>query len=344
MNAVTRTTPSGAPSTEENETFPGVTALLGPPEHRFFGEGYKRPLHRLTDVRFTDSDSRRPGVNAVAAVEYPGDWSRKSSGNQRPHLSTVDVLLYGVRLAELLLAAEGWGPEVLRDSWLRRARIRAGSSPVEDDLAGFPVTVELEDRVPSPVAGREVTVIRGTVATLRVSLEIDHPAVCGPPSRPVPLPGAPAHPERHLYWDGFRYRGQDIDQLVLEPDRPAANALLRTTTRGPAALPPEGFEAAHQPSAGFVDLFVSALQLGQILLYRLDALTRESSHTLWMRSTSWEADRPDRPAGERLPLLVALEDADILPTREGPLRRAEIKASHHGMRLTCSVVHRLPGA
>ncbi|MCZ7459564.1 AvrD family protein [Streptomyces sp. WMMC940] len=339
-----------------------VSDYLGAPERRFFGEGYKRAQQRLTGVAAHTAPGGpatgegAPVVTATAAVDYPADWSRKGTVDQKPHLSTIDVLLLGVRLTEELLGHHrGLTGAELRDSWIRRARIKAGAVPVEDGLSGFPVSARLGAETASPDPGRTVSVVDATVGALTVRVELDHPDVhrgaragtAGADSGPEPGT-APGQPLRRPFGDGCKKRRQSIEDVVVGAGRDTATAVVRLDAWDEASGPGEGTEGGHQPSAGLIDAFVVALQLGQIMLYELDQVDRADSHTLWMRSTLFEASTPHRPLatpeGGPLPVTAELRNATVLRNRSGETwRRADIVAELSGVGVVCSVAHRLPG-
>lgn len=337
------------PAATESRTTPvplhldHVSDYLGAPERRFFGEGYKRAEHRLADLDF--APDAVPALSGTAAVTYPADWSRKGAVDQKPHLSTIDVLLLGVQLTEALLARHrGLTDEELRTAWLRRVRVKAGASPVEDELSAVPVAARLDGEQPSPDAGRTVSVVDATVGALTVRVELDHPDV-----HRAPAPAAPAARADRPYGEAFRQRRQSVEDVHVTPARDRATARVGLTAWDLAAAPGSGTEGGHQPSAGLIDAFVVALQLGQILLYELDGLTRADSDTLWMRSTVWEASSPWRPLtppeGGLHAVTAELRDATRLTTRHGDTwRRADIAAELAGVRVVSSVAHRLPGA
>ncbi|MFJ4860176.1 AvrD family protein [Streptomyces sp. NPDC088748] len=323
-----------------------VSDYLGAPERRFFGDGYKRAQHRLAGItsgQDTAEGDNTPALTGTASVTYPADWSRKGTVDQKPHLSTIDVLLLGVQLTEALLARHrGLSDEDFRGSWLRRARIKAGAVPVEDDLAAIPVAARLGGEQPSPDAGRTVSVVDATVGALTIRVELDHPDVCRAPARP-PLTGRADRP----FGDAYRQRRQSVEDVYVAPGRDRATALVRLSAWDLAAAPGSGTEGGHQPSAGLVDAFVVALQLGQVLLYELDGVSRADSDTLWMRSTQLEASSPQRPLttpdGGPHPVTAELRDATRLTTRRGETwRRADIAAELAGVSVICSVAHRLP--
>jgi hypothetical protein len=95
--------------------------------------------------------------------------------------------------------------------------------------------------------------------------------------------------------------------------------------------------AVGEPTA--IDLFVSALQLGQLLLYRLDEVDRAGSSTLWMRRTVLEPVA-DLVSGR---FAVTLDNASLLPAKQGTWRSVEIVSTYGRQRLRCSVAHLLPG-
>jgi hypothetical protein len=321
-----------------------VSDYLGAPERRFFGEGYKRARHRLTDFHIPEADGAAaevPRLGATAQVTYPADWSRKGDVDQRPHLSTVDVLLLGAQLTEALLTGllGLTGPE-MATVWLARVRIKAGSRPVEDDLSGFPVTAYVADRLPSPQPGRARTAVQATVGTLSIRLEADHPDVH--PTKSVEATASA--PSTGVYGDAYRLGGQRIENVLVRPGNNSATADIRLTG---LETDTSGLEGELQPSVRLVDAFVAALQVGQVLLYELDQVPRAASDTLWMRSTLLEAATPHRPRtasdGGPLPLRAELRDAVRLTNRHGETwRRADIAAHLADISVVCSVAHRLP--
>lgn len=342
------TSAATATATAENLRFGDVSDYLGNPDRRFFGEGYKRAQHRLTGL--SDGGSAAPSVVGTASVTYPADWSRKGAIDQKPHLSTLDVLLLGVQLTEALLAHHrGLGEADLRGAWIRRARIKAGSVPVEDDLTGFPVSARLSAEAPSPDPGRSLSTVDATVGALTVRIELDHADVRHAPRR---LDGAGAghvlgDQSRRPFGDAYKQRRQTVEDVVVAPGRQSATARVRLDARDAAAGPGIGTEGDHQPSAGLIDAFVVALQLGQIMLYELDQVARADSDTLWMRTTLLEAKTPHRPLvapdGGPLPVTAELREALLLTNRLGERwRRADIAAELAGIAVSCSVAHRLP--
>lgn len=154
-----------------------VDDFLGAREGRFFGEGFKRVHHRLTGLTIDDT-----GITATAGLEIPGAWSRKGDTTQRPHLSTVDVMLYGARLAGLHAAHHhGLGPDAPFS--VRSLTIKAGNQPQEDGLDTFPVSGRLLDTADDGTTTMECRV---GLLTVRIETAAGTPGTAGP--RPAPAP------------------------------------------------------------------------------------------------------------------------------------------------------------
>lgn len=55
----------------------GIETILGPAGTRYFGQGFQRVTHEITNV-VIESDRFTGTVSATAHVEYPLAWSTKT--------------------------------------------------------------------------------------------------------------------------------------------------------------------------------------------------------------------------------------------------------------------------
>jgi hypothetical protein len=314
-----------------------VDDYLGPGETRFFGSGYKRAQQSLTQLRIDTGATGAGTVRGRAAVRYPADWSRKGSANQPPHLSSVDVLLIAGEVAELYLTHALRLDEQQRSRMrLRRVRIKAGSSPVEQELAGFGVSAEL---APAEFG----SVIDCRVGSLRAWCDIEHPDGARRTE-----PGSYAGTDELLGPAARRPFGaahQNKNQLItdLDVDVSAGRAaVLLDVSGGDGSV--TGLESGHHRTVSIIDAFVVAIQLGQILLYGLDTLSRAESNTLWMRQTLLEIGAPEHPVPGPVPLSAHLDQPELLTSRDGRIwRTADIVASCDHLSVRCSITHLLTG-
>ena len=337
-----------------------IDDYLGPGETRFFANGYRRVGQRLTDLAFEETGGM-PGLRATASVHYPADWSKKRDGvHLPPHLSTIDALVFGARLAELqLAAAHGLGPRHRAALWLRRVDIRAGSAPVEEGFDALPASASLvgtrpsaDSASPGQTSSGQTSTVDCRVGPMKVRLEVEHGAEHGAEhqtyatdDRPAPREPGPASPEESdpsPFQDGYRSRRQSVTGIEVAPDSRSSTASVLITTAGADGADATGLEAAYQPSVSMIDAFVVALQLGQTMLYELDQVARSQSNTLWMRRTVLESAAPRRSLNRPLDVTARLEQDLLVEARSGVWRTADIVSTCAGVHVKCAVTHRIP--
>ncbi|MFI5809209.1 AvrD family protein [Streptomyces sp. NPDC051561] len=326
--------------TLERLVLSSVDDALGGRQNRFFGEGFKRVTHQLNDITVIPATPSVPGlVRATAGIHLPDTWSRKGLTQQRPHLSTIDAMYFAARLTSLyvahthtLSAADAFTVTSLR--------IKAGTSPDEIGLDRFEVGAQHVSTMPLATPGRSLTVMDCRTGSMTVRVEAEHGTGTGRAHSPgsygtlrdLPVPHAEPFGASHYRRQQFLHR-VDVDSALL-----TADADLRLVDEDGAAGP-------TAPEATMIDLFVAALQLGQVLLYRLDGLDRATSNTLWMRSTSLSvtpARTQPRGAGGNGRIHAALTRTAELPTAQGTWRTARIGSTFDGLSLVCNVAHLLP--
>jgi hypothetical protein len=323
-----------------------IEDYLGSPATRFFSAGYRRVTHEIVDLHATPADAESSGIRATVTVRYPSDWSRKRGEMDiLPHLSSVDMVVLGAQLAEAHLThAFGLGPADRRQLRLERVSLRAGTQP-QEELAELAASATL--RMTTPVAerpGRWVSVYRCTIGAMRARLEIEHGiarrATAGAVYGSVEEMLGPA--SARYYGDGFTLGRHAISNVGIDMDalRGYATAGFGSVGR----IPTEGVDGALQPSVTVVDCFVVSLQLVQVLLYELDAVARQDSETLWMLSTVLEAAHVPLPRGPDVAVRAAIACKRLIELNGRVWRNVDVEAECGGVRLRCSLAHRLPHA
>ncbi|ALV47803.1 hypothetical protein MB46_19965 (plasmid) [Arthrobacter alpinus] len=325
----------------DTENYASIDDLLGDGSSRFFSQGYKSTnpnLHELA-VSHTASESL---LTAYASLEMRGVWSVKGSSDQTPHLGTTDVLVLACRMAEALLASR-YSPEILPEAYLKSVIISGGREPVEGALS----RIECQGKLEGSKNGNSST-LRFSVASMNAVLEVSHDstelglASVQSPSEDA-LVGAS---EKRLYGDLWSGRKVLLEDVQLKSANEDANARLSFEQEfSPGSLGDlRGLEAEYPHDLSALEYFVSTLQLGQALLYRLDSMERADSNTLWMRRTHITFNRPKHheASWSETGLNVRL-DRSRLVLRDGESWRcADIVGTHDVGEVVCSVAHRLP--
>lgn len=313
-----------------------IDDFLGPRDSRFLGEGFKRVEHSLTDLTTTPGPDGAGAIEATAHVAIPGVWSRKGDQHQKPHLSSIDVMLFAARLTGLYAAhAYGLAPDARFE--VRSIDMKAGSSPDEEGLAKMPVSGRL---VAAETAGEEwSTTLDCRVGSLSARVRARH----SPGRRPVGGEGT--------YYLEEELPGPWIDRPYGVPHAARRQLLtdVRVTGDGEddrqasarVALVPDGAGVAQDDApATMIDTLVAVMQLGQVMLYTLDGVDRADSNNLWMRRATLTLDEGAPPPydGE---VTARLERARRLPTAAGTWRSAEVVGALHGVRTRVAVAHLL---
>jgi avirulence D protein (AvrD) len=309
---------------------PSTEAYLGPAESRFFGAGYRRSTHSLTDVVVASRQDGTGSVSATAAVTYPEDWSRKGTTNQPPHLSTIDVIVLGGQLIGLYLrTAYGLSPSDSQITALDHLRISAGSAPVEHELTSFPVEMSAGSSTDTAHPSCVCTTFDCTIANLCLIVSVRHPCA---EQRSGTVVVAPTGLAPCSFATGWADRDNTATDLAIDRDS--------LTAAGQAWITPPPLWCPR-PQDLVVDAFVVTLEVGQILLYELDQLDRADSNTLWMRQTEigWGSPSYGRNSAA---MTTTISKPRILDRGEERWRVADICGDVYGVTVRCAIAHRLP--
>lgn len=320
-----------------------IDEILGDRSTRFFAEGFKKITRSVSGlVVYGD------GCDATASLGYPADWSRKGAADLRPHLSTIDALVLAVATAEAHLAqAAGLDAGRRSRAWLRSFTMKAGRNPHED-LSAFPIRLRVR---PAASDAGTATTYQCQVGAIRVVLEVEHEPGTHPATsterRFADLADAVGGGPRG-YLDRMVEVTHQLHEVTVTPGDVSAVVDIAAARGGRIAgdaeddAPPTGFAAAYEPSLSPVDCLVCMAQLAQSVMYSLDRIERRESDTLWMRTVTFETDRPRHPM--RQPFIARLEitRSRLLWHDGAPWRTADVAGDFHGLRVGSSLAHRLP--
>ncbi|MHC6222318.1 AvrD family protein [Arthrobacter sp. MMS24-S77] len=329
----------------DTKSYASIDDLLGDGRRRFFSQGYKSTNPRLHELRVAHTVSEST-LSARAGLGVQGVWSVKGESEQAPHLGTTDVVVLACRMAEALLASR-YSPELLPKAFVRSVSISGGGQPVEGALGDLECRATLRDLGDDGTA----SVLRCSVASMTATLEVAHaPAGLGLASVQSPSEEAlVGDAGTRLYGDLWAGRQVSLLDVVLEPEAGTAHAAV-SFSQQPSLDQPlvhrRGLEAAYPQSLSAVEYFVATLQLGQVLLYRLDAMKRADSNTLWMRKTriTFSGPRPSAARGQGTGLTVRLRKSRLIVMDGESWRCADVVGTFDGGDVVCSVAHQLPAA
>lgn len=325
-----------------SETYASIDELLGDGRERFFSHGYRSTNPQLRDVAV----SHTPPVSTLtarASLDVQGIWSVKGSSGQTPHLGTTDVLVLASRAAEILLASR-YSAAILADAYLASIVISGGSSPVEGSLAQLECHATLQT-----VPDGSTSALRCSVASMTATLEIAHAKAesTQSPHESVSELDLLGRASTRLYGELWAQRQLSIEKIRLDLDEGVAAGQLSLRELSAvvgARSDRTGLEAAFSHELAAIEYFVATLQLGQVLLYELDALDRAESNTLWMRTTRITLSHPTARAARASAagLQAQLRNSRVVLKEGASWRCADVAGSFDGGTVVSSVAHRLP--
>lgn len=284
--------------------FPNIDDFLGGRQKRYFGDGYLKSSQTIRDFEVFGRLERLE-FRCLGAVQLPDVWSQKGDKLQVPHLSTIDVIEFALEVVRLYQGMTHRTDDLSVDG-IQSLAIAAGDAPVEDDLSAIAIT----GFVTRDLTGLDVMVM--TIANMKVTIKL-HPD--GIAARPLTLSRKPVR----------------LDHVLLNVAEMQAAAMAVSDSTDPGE--------AWSLAGGFA----CALQLGQLLLYKLDNVTRATSNTLWMKRTDISISERMPRVGPVQPIHAHLDDVLKYEKSDGFWRRANVCATICNVQIVCRVTHRLPG-
>lgn len=320
-------------------SYDSIDELLGDGRHRFFSHGYKNTNPMLRELRISHTPAESQ-LTARAGLALSGGWSTKGTSQQTPHLGTTDVMVLGARMSEAMLASRH-SPGLLPGAYVQSVTVSGGQTPVEGSLEDLECSASL-----TPDAGGQGSTVRCRVVSMAAEVRVAHAdaglclaSIASPSEEALVGPGS-----SRLYGDLWSRRQVTLESVRLSPLESVASARLSFVEEQVQGVR-QGMESAHVGEPSPLEYFVASLQLGQVLLYELDRVTRASSSTLWMRKTRITiTPRPltGLPPRFEAVLNVRLKNPRIVEKAGEKWRCADVVGSTPQAEVVCSVAHRIP--
>ncbi|MDR5699770.1 AvrD family protein [Agromyces aerolatus] len=301
----------------------GFEALLGPPQDRYFGAGYRKTAYELRELRPDASNGST--LEGIATVRYAADWSIRAGVVRTPHLSTVDVIVLTSWMAQAYLSSRGFSDSAIAHAWIPEIFLRAGGRPV-NDLDRVRVQVDVTGTGPAMQTNWGRKLLKINVGTLSATAILEHeaePARCRPlRTRSMPIPEV----------FGVLFRNTDHRVCITQVDSQGMRCRIEFT---PQNARPTGLAAAYWPSATFMDSAAIAGQMTQIALMYNSKRSREASTNMWIRKIRFQASEPRHPTVGSASLQVA--QFGVIRHGNTTYTTCETEMSIAGVRVAASV-------
>lgn len=315
-----------------NDYYSTIDDVLGPGDKRFFSNGYKKINYFLSHCRDNDAENDsfyRGSIN----IQTVGEWSVKGEKSQVPHVSTIDMIIIALNFSERLISSLKYidvGSLVIRDM-----RIKAGTRPTEGELLDFNVDCNLFESRDSPYKEKYILLKTKTIF-LGCSIVTEFEGRSTYPLKNTFVPG------NAVYLDGFKNVKSILNDICVNYSDSACSANI-TFLNGSNNILFKGIESTKSQYPSVIDAFVIGLQQGQLLLYRLDNIKREDTHTLWMRNTHIKISDENRMNYcLKQNSSAKISQCALLNSENGiRWRTAKLETEIPGISITCHVAHQL---
>jgi hypothetical protein len=321
-----------------------IDDALGPSANRFFGDGHRKVSQHLRSLTLEATSAGLCRIRGKADVVYPRGWSAKATHTElRPHLSSIDAVALGARLAECCLACSlGLDRDQRRRMWIRSVTFRAGTAP-QLDLSDVDVsaTVTSSEPVRLSLCGHTSTV-ESRVGPIKVVFEVEHePGRPGDPGSHYAAENLPAEPAARYFGDGYKRTLREIGNICLDPETGKVGALI-TIAGQDSAHAAEGIGATYLPCLTVIDDIVIMAQLAQVLVYASDNLSRDQAGTLWLRHFTGRLSTPYQPITNPCGASLSTIRSRTTPLGGKTWRTVDMACVLLGISASFSVTHALP--
>lgn len=243
-----------------------VDTILGKFEDRYFGGGHKRTNYEV---------EHQTEFKGIGKIIQQGRWSQKSSAQVQPHLSTLD----GILLSHLLVQQELTSRSLVLENFiLVRFEVKSGLKAIEDL---HEINIKIED----------FKIDESTVCAIcrveDMKVELLYKQVTAIQRHQANDSFYPDYLSTHLKDLYHQIYGVSFDDSGLENSIACfinRSKLFERVYSGVGSLGEEQYS--------LLEFLIVFSQMAEMLAYHIENMSREDSHTLWMKQVKAELLHP----------------------------------------------------
>lgn len=298
-----------------------IDSILGNAHYRYFGYGHKR-----SEFHFLNKNKSNP-LDLVGKITHKGGWSHKLNGQQKPHLSTLDALIFASMLGEKFIRT--YYTDINLDNlFLQKFEIKSPPSPIENinivSLDIMNVDIDLKSN-----SFNFVTNIHGMKVS--ISFLSDKNKITS-----VKNSNACDYITNHL-----KTYFHHIDNIQFDAPSMVSAQVTRQTLESVSF---SGLQCNHDQQISLFEWLIIFSQLGQLAAYNFDKVHRDETHNLWMRSVKAEITTLYNSTQEPVSISGKIDRAKLLNLNEKKWRtfRMSGATSCNSIKFSGKLAHRLP--
>ncbi|MGP5700773.1 AvrD family protein [Glutamicibacter arilaitensis] len=253
-----------------NTTRDSIDEQLGESVGRYFGLGFSTVTHALK----TESYSR-DSLTALVSVGYPSSWSVKNGVTRTAHLTSIDAIALGMRLAfKLVTHAFAISTADMPYLWASGCRLSPGPTP-QYNLSQFEANVRIIDLDSALAAG--LVTVSCRLGSFQVTIDVVLGS--GPPQSQMVRGIYAEQADLPYYTDGYKEVFRHLGQVE------SVNGSFQAM----AQLGQIGVDGRTGCESGltFIDAGIFCAQVAQVAMYAQDGLSRTETGNTWLRAATF---------------------------------------------------------
>lgn len=250
--------------------------ILGCKEERYFSAGYKKVSCELSNCRFTDDR-----LTACLKLGWGKNWSIKKGKETDQHMGSIDSSLVAIRALELFLATKyNLSRDQISSCLIRRIEFKTKPCPQslnqghDVELTSIQSFFDKENLL----LRRFKVLVKNFCFMIDLELSSKFNILVLHDEK---ITQGMAYPVSY-YNVGYKSTSVDIENVFLNLE--TSSIVAKSTITHSVPIEKHGLGMTHLKLLTFVEYLSIAGQLTQMLLYKLENITREESNNMWVRS------------------------------------------------------------
>lgn len=274
-----------------NEIYKSIDQILGDKEKRFFSNGFKNVKHAFKQIVIRPTSNE---MSATGTAIYPDNWSVKQGQKLKPHLSTLDVLVFTFCLNILFVNEVYRLNESQREStWVRKVTVRAAAE-ARYDLEDVSIhTVFLGTHENNASAGGYISQFSNEIAGFKVDIQLDHTVNEMDFGEKYFESIDAAGTAVKNYYNSLMDKSKvyEISNVNIDKGNQTITSVVNIN-KTLSIIRDQDTSALGRSFYSIIDTFSCASQQMQALIYKIDGIERKCTNNLWMRRIELEYTRP----------------------------------------------------
>lgn len=261
--------------------------FLGSSKNRYFGDGYRKTKHLITNLKIRDKI-----LIANLSLKWPALWAKKKGLEVTPHVGSLDFFVVSMQLIEhYMRIIDNIKETCIGKIWVSDFSCKASKQSIERKTILCSCTKIDEKRENNKIYNLYKVKIDNVTTRLTIRQDVckkNNPKCLSSCNGLATISVDKMNRVYDLgklsfYHSAYKKINRSIKHIEIYKKEHTIKAIVNLlNSDGNERF--RGIEKKYLPSITFCDLILVAGQLSQILLFKLEGITRDDAKNLWLRS------------------------------------------------------------